>query len=170
MDNLIGILKAGGNHKEPFTWPGTDKQLSIKIATEQDNTEASKAASDFFKGYPIGHENIREFETEKLIQILFRCIIDPETNERAFKNITDFRESLTPEIVSFLDDEHDIIHEKYAVNPDEMTDEQFDKFVDDLKKNYETTISNISNIHDARKLIIYLVKRLNKSQEASGSI
>lgn len=157
--DLIDKIKAGSNAKKEIKWPGSDSlMVSLRVANEQDFLIASQETDKLFEGNKIAAENVDAYSAEKETQILFRVIEDPTTGKKLFNNITEFRSLLTPEIKNMLGEELDALHEEYSPNPDTITDEQFDKLVQDVKKNGEA-IEIYSNIYTLKKLVKYLVSQ-----------
>ena len=161
--NLIDKIKLGSQAKKKIDWPGAeDATIQIRVCNENDYLQASMAADQLFKDVKVGLENIDAYNAEKETQLLFRAIQDPETNEQLFKNITEFRDLLVPEIKNFLSDQLDALHEEFSPELTTISDEDFDKLVQDVKKNAEEVIQTQSNIYTLRKLIIYLVNQRSK--------
>jgi len=160
--SLLEKIKASGKKKKETNWPGTNNRINLRILTDGDYLASTMATDALFKGTPVVLQNIDRYNSELETQYLFRAIEDPETDKQLFTNITDFRDSLIPEVKEVLSTELDALHEEYSPNPITMSDEAFDKLVDDIKKNAEETVGSVSNIFIARKLIIYLVKPKKK--------
>ena len=169
MNELLNKIKAGSDHKKETVWPGMDVKINIHVANEQNNLDASLATDKLFKDTTIGIANIDDYNGERETQLLFRVLKDPETGNPVFNNITDFRNLLTPEIKNILADELDSLHEESSPDPAKMTEDQFDKLINDVKKNVDLEAGNISSIFIARKLITYLVSQPTKSQTGNGS-
>lgn len=171
MSDLLQKIKAGTNNTKIIDWPGDESlKIELRVLSGQDHLDSSLAADKIFDGTKVGIENIDNYSAELEIQLLFRAIMDPETNEQLFKNITDFRSSISPEVQDILGERLDALHEECSPDPMKMNDGEFDKLTADLKKNPKTTAGSISNIYTARKLIIFLEKQLQNLQPANGSI
>lgn len=162
MATLLEKIKASSYHKEETKWPGTDNMMHLRILNEEDHLQATISADKLFGETKFSVQNIDQYNAELETQLLFRAIENPETGKQLFSNITDFRSLLTPEVKDVLADELDALHEEYSPDPFKMDEEKFDKLLFDLKKNAKKTAGNVSNIHIARKLIIYLVNQLEE--------
>jgi hypothetical protein len=162
MTTLLEKLKASGYHKKETKWPGTDNIIHLRVLNENDYLQASLSTDKLFSDTQIAIQNIDKYNAELETQYLFRAIEDPETCKQLFSNITDFRGLLTPEVKEILADELDSLHEEFSPDPMKMDQEEFDKLLNDVKKNAKETVGNVSNIFIARKLIIYLAKPLEK--------
>ena len=161
--SLIDKIKLGSQATKKIAWPGAeDATIQIRVCNESDYLAASMAADKLFNDVKIGLENVDAYNAEKETQLLFRAIQDPETGEQLFKNITEFRDLLVPEIKNFLSDQLDALHEEFSPELTTISDEDFDKLVQDVKKNAAEVLQTQSNIYTLRKLIIYLISQLSK--------
>lgn len=167
--DILQKLKAGTANKKRINWPETDCVIEIRVASEQDHLDAVLAADNIFKDHKIGFENVTVYQGEVETQLLYRCILNEGGGERLFKNITEFRTILTPEIKNFLAEELYKLHEECSPSPFKMTDIEFDKFFEDVKKKPEETIGSVSNIALLKKLTLYLTKQLLNLQTDNGS-
>ena len=158
--SLIDKIKMGARYKEKILWPGTDDYVEIAVLTEQDELDAMAAAEKNFKDINVSSHNFDSYLAEKTTQLLFRCLYNPETGEKLFKNISNFRAILTPEVKGVLDEEQARIQKVNSPKYEELTEEEFDKIVFDIKKKpVEDILGNISNIGTLKKLITYLVSQ-----------
>jgi len=162
MSELLDKIKAGSLHKKDIKWPGTDQTVHLRVLNENDHLQSSLAAEAIFKGTPIALQNMDQYNAELETQYLYRAIENPETGEKLFSNITEFRDVLSPEIKNILAEQLDAMHEEFSPDPYKMSDEDFDKLLADIKKNAKETAGTVSNINTARRLIIYLAKQLEK--------
>lgn len=162
MATLLEKIKSSSYHKKEINWPGTDNKIHLRILNEMDHLESSLATDALFKDTPVAFQNIDQYNAEIETQYLFRSIEDPETRKQLSNNITDFRALLTPEVKDVLADQLDALHEEFSPDPYKMDDEEFDKLLNDVKKNAKKTVGSVSNIFIARKLIIYLANQPKK--------
>lgn len=169
MSDLIDKIKASSFHKKEIKWPGTDQTIHLRILNENDHLQATLATDKLFSGTPIAVQNIDKYNAELETQLLFRAIQSPETGKQLFSDITNFRDIISPEVKNFLAEELDALHEEFSPDPYKMSEEQFDKLINDIKKNAKATVGIVSNIYTLRKLIIYLAGQLEKSQTDNGS-
>ena len=169
MSSLIEKIKAGADHVGTIQWPGTDEPVGLRLLTEFDYSEAGIAADRHFKDIAIGAQNVNNYNAEIETQWLFRAVVNPDTKERLFNNIVQFKKMLTPEIKDILAEKLSEMQEKYNPNPDNMTEDEFDKFLDNVKKNPRETVGNIQSISLARRVIISLASPPTNSQTDSSS-
>lgn len=157
--DLIDKIKAGSQATKDINWPGSENMIRIRLCNESDFLLASQQTDKIFEGTRIAAENVDQYSAEKETQLLFRAILDPTTDKQLFTNITEFRSVLTPEIKNILGEALDALHEEYSPDPETISEEDFDKLVQDVKKNAEA-IENVSNIFTLRKLVRYLTSQL----------
>lgn len=163
MNLLIDRIKAGSEHSETIDWPGTDDcKVAIRLCSENDNLQATLATDVIFKGYPIGAENATAYDAERETQLLFRAVLDPETNKSLFLKMLDFRQILTPEIKDSLAESLDELHQRYSPDPSTLTDEEFDALVQNVKKNGEAALANVYGMHTLKRLSIFLASPPSK--------
>lgn len=161
MSSLIEKLKLGiDNPPKIIKWPGSDVQVALKIISEQARMEASFATERLFKSERIDSNLMTadQYETEKVIQILFRALRCPDDLDKpVFPSITDFRKALTREDMRILIAEYTGFESECSPSPENLSPEEFDKLLLEVKKNAATTTSNISSMSTLRKVIISLV-------------
>jgi len=162
MSNLLEKIKSSGKQRKEVKWPGTDNVIHLRVLNENDHLQSTLAADKLFKETTIALQNIDQYNSELETQYLFRSIEDPESGKQLFPNITSFRDELTPEIKEILATNLDTLHDEYSPDPYKMDDDAFDKIIKDVKKNAKATVGSVSNIHVARRLIIYLAKQRKK--------
>lgn len=156
---LIDKIKAGSQATKEIDWPGSENKIRIRLCNENDFLIASQETDKLFEGTRIAAENVDQYSAEKETQLLFRAIQDPATGKQLFTNITDFRTVLTPEIKNILGETLDALHEEYSPDLDTISDSDFDKLVEGVKKNADI-IDDVSNIYTLRKLSRFLVSQL----------
>lgn len=171
MENILEKLKAGVRNTKIVKWPGTDIDVQMRIPNENDHHQASLTADRTYKSADIkvGVENIDNYEAEKTNQTLYRILSLPETNEPLAPTITEFRQLLTKDIRDILVEELNAFEQECSPNPNTMSDEEFDALYLNIKKNAPQTISNVTNIFCARKLITTLAAELMSLQTGNGS-
>lgn len=152
--SLLQRLKEN-SPKKVLKWPGSEESITLSLITQQKLSTASLRASDIFKEISIGYHNMDDFKEEKLIQALHMCVNDSEN--KSFCTIQEFKKLVTPEILEWLDNEHCILEDEYSPNIDKMSDSEFDKLIEDLKKKPEETLLDLSSIYILRKACLFLV-------------
>jgi len=161
--NLIDKIKAGSQAKKTIDWPGIEgAKVDIRVCSESDHLQSSMATDELFKDVKVALENVDTYNAEKETQLLFRAIQDPETGKQLYKNITEFRSILTPEVKDALADQLFALHEEFSPDLTTISNEDFDKLVADVKKNTAEAIQTQSNIYTLRKLVLFLASQLSK--------
>lgn len=155
--SLLERLKAGSSLKKEIEWPGSGEKIQIRLLNDGDYLSATLAADELMKNVSVA--NIEKYNGEIETQLLYRCCLDPETG-KSIGSITDFRITLTPEVKAVLVDEMNSFHDENSPNTNQMSQEQFDKLFETVKKNAETAIMSVVNISLLRKLIVTLVSQL----------
>ena len=154
-NNLLMKLKAGSKVYKDIQWPGTDDAtIRMRILNDGDYLAAT-LASDKIMG-SVTMANASRYNAELETQLLYRSITDPESG-KSLGVITDFRLLISPEIKADLIDELDALHVENSPNPEVLSDEEFDKLFESVKKKPEEVVSSVSNINTLRKLVKYLV-------------
>jgi len=160
--DLLERIKTSGHHKQRIKWPGSEEDIDMRLCAEEDYLRASIATDKTFSDTRISLLDKDAYNSELETQLLFRILENPETGKQLFNRITDFRMVLVPEIKDKLVEEMNKLHEEYSPNPVEMSDEEFDKLVVNIKKNVEQTIGNVSSLSTLRRLTIYMASQLWK--------
>lgn len=171
MSSLLERLKAGVNNTKTINFPGTDIQVQVRVLNEQDQLDATLATDKIFRvaGSKIDRENVEAYEAEKNDQLLFRAIRDPETGGPVASSMTEFRQLLSEGVRKVLLDEVYTFQEENSPSPYNMNSESYDAVLQAVKKNAERTVTNLSSILLARRLIVSLAGQLASLQTASGS-
>jgi hypothetical protein len=171
MDNLLQKLKAGTKNVRQITFPGTDEKVFLRILSCQDTLDAAVATDNLFKSkdVAINFSNINMYENEKTIQLLYRALMADESKTPLAKSITDFRESLSNEERNELIDEYNAFVEECSPSPYDMSADEFDALVQNVKKNASTTIGNISSSRTLKKLSLFLAETLATLQKDNGN-
>ena len=153
---LLDKIKAGTNHYRETVWPGSDETVLLRVLNMEDYTTVFQETDKLFKGISIGIANADDFNSEKENFMVYYSLTDPVSKKRLFKDITEFRKSVTPEIREILAEELDALHTEVSPDPYHVSNEEFDKLLFDLKKNSVKTVGSVSNIFTLRKLVVYL--------------
>lgn len=171
MDQLLEKLKAGIQNAKRLKWPGTDVDIDIRVLSEHDHHEASMAADRIYKvaDINVGVENVDNYEAERTVQLLWRAVRNPETGGHVAKNITEFRTLLTRDARNILVDELNAFERECSPSPENLTDEQFDELFARVKKNAAETITSVSSISLAKRLIVCLAAPQQTLPADSGS-
>lgn len=169
-DELLQKLKAGTLNTKTIIWPGTDCPVAIRVLNEQDQLEASVAVDNIFSTAKIrvAAENIESYEAEKNDQLLFRAIVDPVTKKPVAPSMEKFRTLLIPGVREPLLEE--IFAWQEECSPSPYTDsDKYDTLLEAVKKNAEVTLTNLTSISLAKRLIRSLAAAVCSLQTANGS-
>lgn len=161
---LLQRLKQNTPSKK-LTWPGTEEEITLTVANSHVHATASLKAAEMFKDVHISYHNMDDFNQEKLVQLLHRCVSDSEG--KTFCSISEFKALVNGELLTWLDEQHALLEEDYSPNVDNMSEDEFDKLVEDLKKKPEETLSGVCSIYVLRRLIMYLVSPVQSLQTDS---
>ena len=159
MSDLLSIFKAGTENHKLIKWPGTEHPVAIKILTQKDLQDAAFSTERMFKSEKIevGLLTAEEYEVEKSIQILFRCLRDPKNlEEPVAPSIAEFRKALTREERRLLTDEYLGFESECSPQPGNLSKDDFDRLVVDLKKNPSAILSNITDIGTLKRLVLFM--------------
>jgi len=159
--SLIEKLKLGTRNKKLIKWPGDDTEVLMRILSEHERMEAMFSAERLFKTEKIEPTltTADQFDTEKCVQILYRAIRDPATEEPIATSITEFRKSITREDMRMLISEYTVFEQDCSPSPSNLSEEEFDKILRDIKKNPETLSSSNLSSSMLKKLIITLASQ-----------
>ncbi len=172
--NLLEVLKAGKKNIKTLNFPGTDQQIGLTVLTDGEVQEAVFSAERHFKDkdIEITATTLGTYNSEVNAQMLFRAIVDPEkrktdgTYELAFKRIEDLRLASSAQKAELIEAYNDF-EAQCSPSVAKMSDEDFDKLFEDIKKNPLT--GNSLNSSTAKRLIVFLASRPQSSPKGSGS-
>lgn len=168
--SLLEKLKAGTNNRKTVKWPGTDEDIIVRVLSDAERQAASFDTERLFKQQCIepSMSTIDVYEAEKTTQILFRALSDTGGKPLA-DSINEFRDKITIAEKDILVDEYNDLEKECSPDPGKMSDEEFNSLIEELKKNPMQTISSVSNMRTARRLITFLANRLPSLQPDNGS-
>lgn len=169
--SFLKELKAGVDNKIVVRFPGTETEVELHVLSNQDTLDASLAADRLYKDQEIrvGFENIKDYESERTTQLLFRAMRVPGTGKTIADNITEFRSLLTVAERAALVDEYNALDERCNPSPETLPAEKFDALVEDLKKKPQETIGSISSMSTLRRLALFSASQAWPSPKDSGS-
>ena len=156
MSDLLERLKAGKSALGSVTVNGI--KLGLRVLSEQDYLAAGLAAESAMKaaGVEFSVSSSELFEMEKSGQLLARLLVDPATGKPVAEDADDLREVLSREEAAHLFESY-LDYEK-TVSPSErnMSDADFEKLLEEVKKNPATQTLNGSSSALLRRLIATL--------------
>ena len=177
MDSFLKTLKAGTENHKLIEWPGlSGNNVAIRVLSVNELQQAVIDTERFFQNAKITvsmHGSLAmvdEFEAERITQILYRAIRDPEHLDQPIAaNITEFRSNISNQERDALGKEYMAFEKECSPAPENSTNEELEAMYQDIKKNYQQAIGNVSSISTAKKLMLCLVKQLESLQKDNGS-
>lgn len=158
MSTLLERVRAGTKNNQVITWPGSKVRVRLRILSRGELQEAVFAAQSHFKASDVVVDltMVEAFEDEKTVQVLFRALEGVEGDEQGKAICSDidvFRNTVTRDELSELAQAYEILEQECSPNPETMPAEQFETFLDTLKKKPDEMISSVRNIAFARRLL-----------------
>jgi glycosylphosphatidylinositol transamidase (GPIT) subunit GPI8 len=177
MDSLIKRIKAGSDNIKLLDYPGTDTKVGLRVLSVNELQSAVIDTDRFFGDKKISVSiqtgsiaMVDEFEAERITQILYRALRDPEDLSKPIaSNITEFRSNISNLERDALGKEYVAFEKECSPAPENSTNEELEAMYQDIKKNYQQAIGNVSSISTAKKLMLCLVRQLENLQKDSGS-
>jgi hypothetical protein len=171
--NLLSRIKLGTANTKMVKWPGSEELVSLRILSLQERQEAGFATERHFKtsGIDLNMATAPDYDEEKAVQMLWRALRDPNGNVPLCKSIGEFRCALTREDKTTLIDEYLTFERDCAPSPDNLTEDEFDQFVSELKKTPDEILSGNYSTSMLKKLCRSLASQLAiaLSRNFSGS-
>ena len=160
--SLLDTLKLGTKNCKMVKWPGTDTEIAMSILSQQQIQDAVFATERLFKGEKIEMNmgTADEYDSELSTQKLFRSIHDPKDMDKPVATtITEFRKALTREDRTVLIEEYLAFEKECSPSPDNLTNDEFDQLLSDLKKTPHETLGRITSISTLKKLLLIMASR-----------
>lgn len=159
---ILERIRAGIRNHEVILWPGTKVKVKVRILSRGEMQEAVFAAHNHFRQQeiPVDTHLVESFEDEKTVQILFRALEGVEGDEAGKpvgSDVNVFRATVTREELNELAMAYELLEQECAPNPDRMPEDQFNAFVEGLKKKPDEMLSSVRSIAFARRLLRSLV-------------
>lgn len=161
--SLLDRIRAGTKNHQVILWPGSKTvRVRIRILSRGELQEAVFAAKAHFKASEIEVElvMVEAFEDEKTVQVLFRALEGADGDELGKAICSDidvFRNTVTRDELNELAQAYEILEHECSPNPETMPDDQFNAFLETLKKKPDEMIGSVRNIAFARRLLRSLV-------------
>lgn len=154
MDSLLDRIRAGTKNHDIIVWPGSQTRVKIRILSRGEFQDAVFSATRYFESARVEvlPHTLENFEEEKIVQLLYRAISDLEGNPVA-SDVDGFRMAITKAEVDELALAYSLLEEELSPSSDRMPKEEFERFLETLKKKPEETISSVRSIAFARRLL-----------------
>jgi hypothetical protein len=169
--SLLSRIKLGTANTRLVKWPGTDQLVTLRILSLQERQEAAFATERHFKtsGVDVNLATASTYEEEQATQTLYRALRDPAVNAPVAKTISEFRAAVTREEKGALIDEYLAFERDCAPSPENLTADEFDKFLTEVKKNAAEMLSASYSTSMLKKLCTSLVSQLAIALSHSSS-
>jgi hypothetical protein len=164
MSDLLQRIKMGAEATKLMPWPGTDRQILMRILSQADLQEAEFATERLFTSEKISVNLVTsdEYEAERATQTLYRVLRDPEKRtDPICPTITEFRRLLTRREKQVLIDEYLTFEKDVSPRPENLSDDEFDRILAELKKTPDMITSASYSTATLKKLITCLGKELS---------
>jgi len=172
MSDLLNQLKLGTDNVKLIKWPGSSKEVALRIISQRDHQDSVFSTERLFKSEKIDVNMVtaEEYDSEKATQLLYRALRDPQKlDEPISTSIGEFRRLISREEKRMLIDEYMGFESECSPSPENLSAEEFDKVFTALKKNSAETIGSITSMSTLKKLLRTTADQLVSSQMASGS-
>jgi len=158
MEHLISRIRAGTTNHQVIIWPGTETRVKLRILSRGEFQDAVFSATRYFEAARVEvlPHTAENFEEEKVIQLLYRSLSDLENNPVA-SDVDAFRMSINKSEVDELAASYAILEQDLSPSSERMPKEEYDRFLEALKKKPEEIISSVRNIAFARRLLRSMV-------------
>jgi hypothetical protein len=160
MISLLEKLKAGTRNIHVIKFPGTDQDVALRVLTNAETQAALFEAETYFKkrGIEINSATIEAFTDEHTTRQLAFALRDPDNPDIPFsQNADELRSLLVTAEKDILVEEYSAFEEEASPSPDNLSEEEMDRILEEVKKKPET--GNALSISLLRKLFIYSVNR-----------
>jgi hypothetical protein len=159
--DLISKYKLGTSNTKLIAWPNSTDMVGLRILSQSQLQEATFATEKWFKEnkIDINMSTADEFDSEKATQVLYRALVDPVDFKTPVCNKIDiFRQSLTRDERSCLIDEYLTFEKDCSPRPENMKDEEFEAWIDSVKKTPEELLGNVISSRTLKACIITMAK------------
>jgi len=151
-------LKRGCKNYRKIKYPGTEQEIVIIVLSNAEFQDAIIEAENYFKGKNITPSK-EMLDDEIATQILARALRDSNNIQKYLvKNSDELRMHITRAEKNSLVEEYNALELECSPNLNTITDEEFSKIWEDIKKNPETLLSDLS-LNTLRRLLLYLANQ-----------
>jgi len=160
--SLLERVRAGTKNFQIIAWPGTKVKVKMRVLSRSEFQEANFAAYQHFRQYEIAVEShtVEAYEDEKTLQLLWRALSEidgDDAGKPVAANIDVFRAEVTKDEINALVECYGILEEECSPNQDRMPTEEFDAFLETLKKKPDEILGSVRSIVFAKRLLRSLV-------------
>lgn len=176
MSNLIRRikkLKAGKKNKRLVKYPGSDEKVVVRVLTCAEIQNVNLAVETHFRSLDINYSMdwlLAQDDTnrdEETIQTIWKAFTDKDGKPLA-DDIDELRANLTDTEKNYLITEYNIFQMECSPDLGEMPVEEFNDFVEDVKKNTDSALLNITSTSLLKRLVRSLVVQDQNSQTDNG--
>jgi len=139
-----------------------DVTVGLKALRHNHYHEAQMTVSKAYQAEEVrvGMHNIDDFEMDKEDQYLLMTVVDVETGILIFDDVQTLRESLNKATRDSLLAEAEEWQEECSPNLSNLSEEEFDEVLEQVKKKPDQATLNELNLHTLKKLVHTLASQL----------
>ena len=160
-ESLLARLKAGTANTKILDWPGTNEKVALRILSQQQLQEAAFETERIFKAAKIEIHMLTadEYQNEKATQILYRALRLPSNMTEPIGTVTEFKSTLSLTEKEYLIKAYNEFEKECSPNPDHLSDVEFDRIVQAVKKNPSMIVGSSYSTDLLKKLITVLASQ-----------
>jgi len=113
--------------------------------------------------------NAAYYDAEKANRILHKVVTSDSDGRERIGTYDQFQTLLTPEVRDILEDIQTSFQDECSPDPDAMSDEDFEKLIEEVKKKPNEAVNVLCSIFVLRRLSIYLVNQVLNLQQGNSS-
>ena len=171
MSDLLQRMKQGTKAFKlvPSPWDPAI-QVAVRVLSQAQHSETTFETEDYFKGRKIDVSltTSAEWENEHAVRILYKALMDPKDNTPIANTIMEFRNLMTHADIKYFLDEMLAWESENSPLTENLSSDELDRIVEDLKKKPEETAGSVTSLQIARKLLLTMGNLLATSRKHSG--
>lgn len=154
MINYKELMK-GIDNKKLIKFPFSNEHVYLRLLTESDECEASKATDLEYSGREVNFYNSVERSSYKVSYELYLALVDSD-NKRIYPSVNEFIKYTNKEVIRKLYEEYNNFEKEIFPQVQDLTDEQMKEIISEVKKNSKI-IMTFTDINILKKLILFMV-------------
>jgi len=165
----LAVLKAGKANFRVLPFPGLEAKVGMVVLSLNESQAAVIAADLYLAGEGLKFTEFTSevYADEVNTQLLFRLLREPDNQDKPFAaTVEEVRTSITRAEKNALITEYNEFERDCSPKLADLSDQQLDELVDEVKKNPETL--SYLDTSTLKRLITFLADRPVKSRKASG--
>lgn len=157
---VLQMIKASHDVTRVIAWPGhPEAKVKMRLLTLSESRLAKVENQQEFNrdGITVAVHNLADYREQEAVHGMWRVFSDADTGEPIFTSAEHMRSFCTNDELSALCEAYNAFADENDPNVDRLSDEDYEKLLDMLKKTPDQIPQKVTNLRTAWKLLRIMV-------------